>query len=678
MLIQCLRIFNWRSFYGMNDFFLSQDETRNVTLIRAENGVGKTSLLAAVNWCFFGILPPESEFENPKELVNKFARKHDGETKTSVEIDFKHEGKLYRAKRIFDQTTGTTEQLKLMELAAGGEVPSSKDRPDRFINSVLPREMAPHFFFYGEATSRYTGSSGAKKFGDAVKGILGSTVARMALDDLRKVWQDYNKQASDNTSSEAQSAERNVEQADQRIATLREDLFKADEEMETASSRIDRLNQELAGTKAAKEAQTRRSRLESQLASKEVERSKASQRSQSWMQANIVAVLAEELVAEAGAVIKAEDTRGKLPGPFDKKLVDEIIEDKKCICGRPVLAGTVEHECIKALLETAGDQAAMSRVMSTGHALGRLEQRAERAWSEYERNDEELRKVEGEIQRLDADLTEISKELADNPVTDIAEKEAARERAKSQRNNAINRKADIQASINIFERQRAEAERTRDELIKKSDAAKRYVKRAQLSAALMGRLEARLSSEEESARAAIEAEIDRIVQKFMRKPAKVKLDRHYQLKLFDENGVEVAKSTGENQLLGLAFTGAIAKYAKERQDNVDDILLPGTVAPLVVDSPFGHLDPLYRRGVAEFLPALASQVILLVSTSQASEAVMTTLADKIGQEYLLTRHNRSDGVGKQAETLQIRGKTYDLTTYNSEIEGTRITEVKAA
>ncbi|GEM_PF-902161 len=678
MLIQCLRIFNWRSFYGMNDFFLSQHETKNVTLIRAENGVGKTSLLAAINWCLFGILPPESEFENPKELVNKFARAKDGETKTSVEIDFKHEGKLYRAKRIFDQVSGQSEPLKLVELAAGGEVPSSKDRPDRFINSVIPREMAPHFFFYGEATSRYTGASGAKKFGEAVKGILGSTVARMALDDLRKAWQDYNKQAADNTSSEAQAAEREIEKADERIAKLGEDLAKADDEIEAATSRIDRLNQELAGTKPAKEAQARRARLESQLASKEAEKAKAVQRSQSWMHTYITSVLADELVAEAGAVIQAEDTRGKLPAPFDKKLVNEILEDHKCICGRPIVDGSAEHECIKALLESAGDQAVMSRVMTTSQALGRLEQRAERAWSDHERNNDDLRKVEGEIQRLDADLTEISKELAANSVSDIAEKEAARERAKAQRKQAFDRKADVQASITGFERQKAESERTRDELIKKSAAAKRFVKRAQLSAALMARLEGRLSTEEEAARAAIEAEIDQIVQKFMRKPATVKLDRHYQLKLFDENGTEVAKSTGENQLLGLAFTGAIAKYAKERQDDVDDILLPGTVAPLVVDSPFGHLDPLYRRGVAEFLPNLASQVILLLSTSQASDAVMTTLAEKIGQEYLLTRHNQEDGAGKQAESIEIRGSTYDLTTYNSEIEGTRITEVKQA
>jgi DNA sulfur modification protein DndD len=675
MLIQRIRITNWRSFYGQNDFFVSQDPEKNVTLVRAENGVGKTSLLAAINWCFFNILPAESEFENPKELVNKFAASKDGVYKTSVEIDFKHEGKLYRARRVYDQKSTTTEALKLLELAAGGEVPSSKDRPDRFINSVIPREMAPHFFFYGEATSRYTGATGAKKFGDAVKGILGSTVARMALEDLKKAWQDYNKQASDNTSAEAQAAERQIEAIELKIARSKDDCVKVDVEIEDANTRIDRLNQELAGTKPAKEAQQRRVRLEGQLAGKDDDKTKALQRSNSWMQTYITAVLAEELVVEAAEVIKAEDTRGKLPGPYDKKLVDEIIEDKKCICGRPVVDGSVELECIKSLLETAGDQVVMSRVMSTNQALGRFEQRAERAWIDYERNADDLRKVEGEIQSLDAELTAISKELAANPITDIAEKETALQRAKVQRTQVMDRKTELRASIANFERQVADLQRHRDELVKKSDAAKRYVKRAQLSAALMARLEKRLVDEEEAARSAIEAEIDRIVQKFMRKAAKVKLDRHYQLRLYDEAGLESAKSTGENQLLGLAFTGAIAKYAKERQDDHDDILLPGTIAPLVVDSPFGHLDPVYRRGVAEFLPALATQVILLVSTSQASEAVMTTLADKVGQQYVLTRHNRSPGAGKQPEHIEIDGKTYDLTTYGSEIEGTCITEV---
>ena len=73
MQIEYISIENWRSFYGENSFFVSTDPERNVTLIRAENGVGKTSLLAAINWCFFDILPASSEFEDPERLVNKFA-----------------------------------------------------------------------------------------------------------------------------------------------------------------------------------------------------------------------------------------------------------------------------------------------------------------------------------------------------------------------------------------------------------------------------------------------------------------------------------------------------------------------------------------------------------------------------------------------------------------------------
>lgn len=676
MLIEYIRINNWRSFYGDNDFLVSTDPAKNVTLIRAENGVGKTSLLAAINWCFFGILPTESEFENPSKLVNAFAIERDNANRAVVEIDFSHAGQSYRAHREYDQRTQTTHALKLSDLIEGGEVPSTVGRADRFINSVIPKEMAPHFFFYGESTARYTGVSGAKKFGEAVKGILGSTVARMALDDLRKAYNDYYKQASDNTGAEAQEAERQIAEATDKITSHREEAQKLDVEIEAADARIEKLSEELAGVKPAKEAQARRSRLEGQLAVKEGEKAKALQRKQGWMQSFAISILAEELVDEAKEVIASEDTRGKLPAPYDQKFVDELLSDGVCVCGRPIEKDSVEYEKIKSLLDTAGDQAVMSRVLSTNAALAKLEQQRKRAWSDFERNNEDLRRVEGEIQRLDADLVEISKELAANPVADIAEKEAARERAKSQRSDARNRKTTVENTISRFVHLKSDYERKRDELVKKSDAARRYVKRAQVSAALVARLEARLKAEEESARVSIEHDIDDIVKRFMRKPASVKLDRDYQLRLFDERGAEMAKSTGENQLLGLAFTGAIAKYAKERENDVNDILLPGTVAPLVVDSPFGHLDEIYRGGVAEFLPTLASQVILLVSTSQASAAVMNKIEAKVGQEYVLTRNNSSDSAGKQPETVEIRGRTYDLTLYNSEIEGTRITEVQ--
>lgn len=676
MLIEQIQISNWRSFYGDNDFLVSTDSAKNVTLIRAENGVGKTSLLAAINWCFFQELPGSGEFEDPSNLVNKFAAEQDGVTQAEVVIDFSHDGKSYRAARSYDARGREAGALRLAELVDGAEIPLAQRNPDRFINSVIPKEMAPHFFFYGEATSKYTGSSGARKFGEAVKGILGSTVARMALQDLEKVRTEYNRQAADNTGSEAQAANRRIAEADEKIAGYEAELEKLANEVSEADARIDRLNRELSGAEAAKDLQARRAKLEAEFRRKEDDRSKAEARSRGWLQNYGVAVLSEELVVEASTVIREENTRRKLPAPYDQKFVKELLEDLLCVCGRTFTQGSSEYDKIKEMLETAGSQNVMSRIMSTEHALGRLEEKAKIAWTQRQRDEEQLRGLESDMRVLDADIKTISDEIASNPMSDIQEKEAARSRAKIQRSNATSRQADVLAAKKGFEQQKAAAEADQRQLTAKSEAARRFLKRSRLAEALTARLKARLETEEEAARASIEHEIDKIVQRFMRKPAAVKLDRNYQLRLYDEGGDEIPKSTGENQLLGLAFTGAIANYAKERQSRDDDILLSGTVAPLVVDSPFGHLDPVYRAGVAEFLPELARQVILLVSTSQASDVVLEKLGDKIGMEYALARHNRSAGDGKPSETIAIRGNSYDLTVYDSHFDGTRIVEVR--
>jgi len=198
-----------------------------------------------------------------------------------------------------------------------------------------------------------------------------------------------------------------------------------------------------------------------------------------------------------------------------------------------------------------------------------------------------------------------------------------------------------------------------------------------LSQLLINRLKDRLNDEELIARIEIKRKIDEIIQKFMRKILTVQIDQNYRLKVINEHGNEAAKSTGENQMLGLAFTGAIAAFAKERRSEESDILLSGTEAPLVVDSPFGHLDPLYRKGVASFLPELASQVVLLVSTSQASVEVLDSLDQKIGMQYILSRYDKSPQGSKETESIEINGTTFNLTQYDQEFTGTKIEEVSS-
>ena len=66
MLLEKITIENWRCFYGEQKIEFASTTDRNVTLIHAENGVGKTSLLNALLWCFYKKHTPR--FEKPDDI----------------------------------------------------------------------------------------------------------------------------------------------------------------------------------------------------------------------------------------------------------------------------------------------------------------------------------------------------------------------------------------------------------------------------------------------------------------------------------------------------------------------------------------------------------------------------------------------------------------------------------
>ena len=676
MIIEFMRVSNWRSFYGINDLWFSTDKTKNVTLIRAENGVGKTSLLAALNWCLFGFLPGADEFENPNNLLNLHAKDFDGETHAKVELEFFHGNKKFKASRSFQEDIRKTNTLKLVEIKDGAELPLPQNsKPDRFINSVIPREMAPHFFFYGEAKSKYTGASGSKEFGNAVKSILGSTIANMALKDLETVHKEYVKQATDSTGPEAIQIHENIKDFENKILEKKDALKDYEEEAIQAQELIDDFNKLLAGTASIKTDQANRARLETKLAKKVSSLEKAGAIKSKWLSEFGVSLLSMEFTKKVNDLLNQKDTRRKIPGNYSKKLVNEVLEDNTCICGRRIDEGTKEHEHIKSLLEDATDEMVVNRVMTTKSALERLDERAKGAWEKMKASEERIIELNDSITGINIELVDISNKLAGHDSENIKENENARKNATSKRDIANDQQIRLKSEISTYETNIRNLKKKETELHAKSEGAKRFVRKVHLTTDLIKRLTDKLQYEETYARVMIKDKLNEIIQEFMRKSFTVEIDKDYNLTVLDENNNKAAKSTGENQLLGLAFTGAIANFAKDRQFEDDDILLPGTEAPLVVDSPFGHLDTVYKGGVAEFLPKLARQIVLLVSTSQASKEVMNELEGKIGNQYILISHNKNNGDDKKLEEITIDNKVYELTKYDQDFSGTKLVEV---
>jgi DNA sulfur modification protein DndD len=104
--------------------------------------------------------------------------------------------------------------------------------------------------------------------------------------------------------------------------------------------------------------------------------------------------------------------------------------------------------------------------------------------------------------------------------------------------------------------------------------------------------------------------------------------------------MEVALSQGQRQVTSLVFIASLVALAR-RRSQIPTILkgVTGSEYPLVMDSPFGQLAQ-FRPGVARWIPELAPQVIIFVSSTQFEGAVATELkkSKRIGKRYYLAYH----------------------------------------
>ena len=148
---------------------------------------------------------------------------------------------------------------------------------------------------------------------------------------------------------------------------------------------------------------------------------------------------------------------------------------------------------------------------------------------------------------------------------------------------------------------------------------------------------------------------------------KIKIREDYSISVI-YNGESLPKSGGENQLVSLVFTAALVWFAKLRVTAEGEFLLPGTLAPLVLDAPFGQLDDDYQPQVAKVIPDLGHQVILLVSGSQGNEKVISAFENKIGSDIILRRHTTKSPSEVEPKSVTVDGEKHPQVFYNEEFD----------
>ena len=670
MWLEQITLKDFRCFYGESVIELSQDPDRNVTVIHAESGLGKTTILNALLWCFYG--DTTARFERRDELLNYDARIA-GRKHAFVEVLFEHNENRYRARRYTKGGNGERE-FSVMRIENGHH--QTLPNPDAFINTVIPKGMAGHFLFDGEYAEVFLGEDNRGNIRRAVQDILGCSLIKTAIQDLSETATYYRRQMPTTKASGSMDA------VSSRIDTLTTQIQQATEALDALRGDIERIDQQIAdiddklrNSAAAKQLQDRRDKSTSELARARKREVDAQAEVLKWLGDNGRFLVSTRITDLAMDYLDQKEVKGRIPAPYNEELVSDLLAMQKCICERELEPGTAAYAAVQGLLKKAANATLRSRIMKVRAQLSQFRSERAKAPGRLDAANGRLVEARHDVSQHEADLQEVSEQLSGINFDEISERETKRNELRKLANQKRERVGTFNTEIQNAESEKASASRELLKLAQDSSGSKVFMKRYTLCETLKERLQRELQEEEKAARKVLRHSIRTVLEKTSRKAFRLQMTDDYGISLVNEAGTQLPKTSGENQLLGLAFTAALVQFAKLRQGAQDHRLLRGTVAPLVLDSPFGQLDEAYRRTTAEYIPQMAGQVLLMVTSSQASHSVMDAIAERIGEQYVLVRHNRDSRGERPLEIQQFNGKDVETAVFDSDFDGTTFVRV---
>lgn len=675
MKINKIQLENFRQFYGPQEIVLSTDSKKNVTLIHAENGFGKTTILNAVLWTFFN--ETTTKFEQPDKIVN-FEAEKEGITIASVAIEIEFNDEVFLVNRRFDSKIERADKTSFnaFKIEKSGSL-SPLSVPRTFIDSVMPPEMSTYFFFDGESAESFSSATNFQAIGQAIRNILGVSLANTAISDLKEV-----KKLIDREIGQIQD-QKELSLIEEKLTKVTAQLEEAIEykknyktDIATFKAQRDEILKELRSLEGSREIQIRRDEKQSDLKQLESDINQIRSEIIRWISQKSLSVISRNLTKETLDFVDEASLKGRIPSPYNEDFVQGLINDENCICGRELKLGTNEWKAVAELLKNASNAELMGRVVRARSRISVLKSEAAEAPKMLEALQTRLSNSVGKRDELEQKIAELSQAIQNLPLAEIVEKERARKDLDKKIDSENRSLGQMENGILKLESEKSTLDRELVKVASTNKKARKLLNKKFMLEKSAAFLEMVLKQYENEARKEIEEQINNILTQVAHRDYKCKINSNFSIELTFEDGRSTPKSSGENQLLSLVFIASLVRYAASRVNKEDVVLKPGTIAPLVLDSPFGQLDTNYQESTAQWIPQLAEQVVLLVSSSQGNERVLAALEQYVGTEYILISENVGQRDAKKQEThLAVKGKKYTTSLYLQSKNMTRIDRI---
>ena len=657
MLLQSIKLENFRQFRNESIDFADGNNGKNVTIIIGENGTGKTTFAQAFFWCLYG----ETEFSD-KNMLNKVVASElrpGQEAKVQVVLKLKHGDVDYTLIREQIYRKDSSNRIKpdntvfdiAKKDASGNTSYIKKSACESEVKGILPKELSRYFFFDGERIEKMSKdiSNGKKAadFADAVKGLLGLNGMYSAIQHfnprvrssvISNYESSYNSQSNAKIKEYTDTINRcnaEIEQIDARIEEL-------DSEIETATVRKSDKVKEFKQYEEGEKLQEEKEKLQRKIAAAEKSKANVYKLMSKDFNGNLSSFFSISLIQRALELLSEKDFAGKDIPYMHAKTIEYLLKQKVCLCGTHLDEGTIPYAKVKELIDFLPPQ-------SISTTIGDFKKESKRRAVDKKDLYGQLADHMAVISQQDDDLTDLRDDLAIvegklsggdvrdkvraiNHEIQVCDQTIAKDR--SERDRKIAEKARKES-----ERDRADTERRNltllDETNKKIEIYKTYAER------IYKELLVEYSTSEEKIRTRLQTTINDIFKQIYNGGLYLEIDEKYHISVYvtDYEG-DVETSTAQSISVIFAFITGIIKMARDNRNSTDEDtkLLSSEPYPLVMDAPLSAFDKRRIKTVCEALPETAEQVIIFIKDTDG-ELAEDYMGDKIGSRHHFDKKN---------------------------------------
>lgn len=640
MILKSLYLKNYRTYQGPEKIEFATG-SNNITIIKGNNEVGKTTIMNAVTWCLYGEEFYKSDGNEPIWSRSTSQDLSNGEEDTVEVILTMQDPKGKEVKFIRNLIFYKNDNGECRKDSEDYEI-LVDDLPVTFqstyIRKHLPKNIKEYFLFDGEQLESYFKEDN-KNIKKSVYQLSQLDLLEKSISHLKKCETDYSNELSNlnpmlgRLQIKERKLEDNIEKNENLVDEIKDNLIKWKELIDEYSEIIARAGEDPASLISKKEE------LKTQLGKLEERHDRAEEDRGTFLIDNFSKIFSVSALFEVKDICEYLKEQGFIPARFKKEFLEYLLKEHECICGADLSEGTPAHNKIQELYNKT--DVTTNIADNVNLLLGNVDSIINNFPINFK---EQLTKKLNNIEELNKDIARVNKEINDINVQlgDIDEEEIK----KLQEDIIYYEKLSDQKKIEMGKLLN-QIEKDKDELTEVKKNIEEERKKAGKKLEIQSSIDLCKDSINELKRiySELEEDIHNKLQELTSYEFEhihwkefyegVEMDKNYNVAIRKQGSYIVPNdlSKGGQLVLALSFMTALNS-------------LSGFGLPILIDTPLGRLDEPIKENIGKYLPEFTQnkQVTLLVTGSEYSEPFRKGIRDHVGKEYELVYTQEKEGI----------------------------------